>query len=417
VKIFSSFSTQILSSANIAQAIVEVCQKFDETSKTYRYRGMDGLTLGHQVFDSESLICQIQDELKLFQTIDPVQVSTIAKSTGGNRIIYTYTVKERIKAQAIYRQIQPVFEPLFSPNLYSYRVGFAHHKIVRDVAKRYRRNYGKDFIFRTDITTYTESLDTQVLKIQLQSLEFDDMVYKWLCLYIQNDLCIDGVITAAPALVTGVPIVGLFANLYLSEMDHVLSKHVAFYRRMGDDIVMADLHEEKMLAARKTLEQILVNQGLELSIDKTYMGLNTMSFELLGYTFTNGKLRIRPSSVDRFLSNIRGVLSYRDVSLATKHKYFQKVCYQYAKSIHRQTHSFLSAYRCASDQEQIKEITAVIWKYMTRYFWKQATPHNVAKTKQMLTDTTIPLFSTYFFDFYYGRSTLAQIDRAAKKHA
>lgn len=412
-----SLRKKILSSKNIAQAIVEVCQKFDETSKTYHYRGIDGLTLGQQIYASETLICQIQVELKSFQVIDPVQVSSIAKSTGGTRMIYTYTVKERIKAQAIYRQVQYLFEPFFSPNLYSYRTGYAHHKIVRDLAKRYQRHYGKDYVFRTDITSYTESLDVELLKVQLQQMKFDTDVYRWLCLYMNNDLCQDGAISSAPALVTGVPIVGLFANLYLSNMDHLLSKHVAFYRRMGDDIVMADLDQLKMQVATNMLQKTLSQQHLSLSEEKTYMGLNTTDFELLGYVFSGRKLRIRPSSVDRFLSSIRSVLSYRDVSLAIKQKYFHKVCYHFSKSLHVQTHAFLSAYRCVTDQQQVHEINAAIWKYIARYFWKQATPHNVTKTKQLLKDMPIPLFSSYFFDFYYGRSSLAQINRTAKEYA
>ena len=112
---------EIVSWENICQAYLDLYKKFVEKSKGHNYRGIDGQNLFDAEINIDNLLKTIQQDLKSDVNILPAKYSEITKKDGGKRGIYTLSIKDRIKCQAIARKIEPVLEAECSDYIYSFR--------------------------------------------------------------------------------------------------------------------------------------------------------------------------------------------------------------------------------------------------------------------------------------------------------
>jgi len=146
----------IVTSDNISQAYLDLAYVLDRNSKSSKFRGINGLYFDKIESNLPTFLENVQKELINFEFLTPAILHKIPKKNGGVRNIYIYTIADRLKAQAIYRILEPIFEKIYSPFLFSYRKNRSGYFAVRSVARRYMKNNNSDYVLVLDIKSYTE---------------------------------------------------------------------------------------------------------------------------------------------------------------------------------------------------------------------------------------------------------------------
>jgi retron-type reverse transcriptase len=300
---------QITDIKNIRLAYFDFVKKFDEDIKSKKYRGVDGLTLNSLDFSSEELFKEIQAEMKSFREISPAYLVNIPKKSGKNRRIFVYPVKERIKAEAVYRVIQPFFDRYLSDYLFSYRSSHPSYFAARSTVRRYKRYYGENYVFVTDVADYTDSIDHSVLLKKLESLGLDKGIRKLLELFIKVGVHINGnLVKESRGIITGIPIGGVLANFFLDDFDKWAGKSVAFYRRVGDDIIAMDKDIKKINEIRSGFIETMKSLKLSANEDKSTIIRDIEPFKFLGYRFSDGLIGFDTGSIKRAKNKWNGDL-------------------------------------------------------------------------------------------------------------
>lgn len=160
------------------------------------------------------------------------------------RRIHKATVRDRILHHAIFKVLNPIFEPTFFPNSFSCRIGKGTHKGMKKVAEMLRtvsqNNTRPCYALKCDIRKFFDSIDHNILISILERKIKDEKV---MCLLRE---IIESFATNKSNLFKrrGVPIGNLtsqiFANIYMNEFDQFI-KHklkVKYYARYTDDFII-----------------------------------------------------------------------------------------------------------------------------------------------------------------------------------
>jgi hypothetical protein len=331
----------------------------------------------------------------------------IPKKRGGERKIYIYTVQDRIKAQAVFRILEPFFEEQYSSFLFSYRSSHPSYYAAKSVAKRYKKYFGQDNVFCADISDYTESIEKDILVQKLKNSGLEEGVLKLLNLFINNSIISDGKIKYwNKGVIQGTPIITFFANIYLNDLDKYVGKKVSFYRRVGDDFIIFDKDIQRVKEIIKFILKELKTLGLNINKHKTKLIKSSENFTFLGYDFKDNKISINKSSIDKTIGFWRRKLKYYNGRDKKKISHLKKILYQDQDCIHDQFVEFISSYRQANDKKQIKKLSENFFRILTKYFFKTYSSRNQRLTKEILKDINIPSLYQYFLDFHNGKKVL-----------
>ncbi|MBI5413941.1 hypothetical protein HZA38_00290 [Candidatus Peregrinibacteria bacterium] len=406
----------IISPENIQGAYFDLLEKFDAESKSSRYSGIDGVELNDFCTNSAELLQIVAEELRDFAPLSPVLEHKIPKSPGKLRSVYIYTVKDRIKAQAIFRVVEPIFEASYSPFLYSYRSSHPCHFAAKSVIRRYMKSYGEDAVFRTDIKDYTDELDHGLLREKLANLGFSSDVLRLLDLFIGSPVFSDGAIIFPKKGVTqGISITTHFLNIYLNDLDASMGKKVALYRRVGDDVIMCDKDFEKIQKMKELFMEFVQKEKLEIQEKKTKLLPSTEPFSFLGYDFSEKTVRIKLNSTQKIINRWKQKLKFYPIPLFQKIKRLQNMLFTDDDSIHLQFVGTLSAYRFANDLAQIQYLSKTFYRVLTRYFFGEYSERLQRKMFQMLQHKKVPSFFQYYFSLHRGKLSFTDLALSAKK--
>jgi retron-type reverse transcriptase len=310
---------QIVSLDNLRAAYLELADRFTAKLQDRRYQGLDGFKLEDLDYNATANLKIIQTELLSGQRLVPATCHYIPKRSGELREIYIYSLRDRIKAQAIARVLAPILEKVYSPFLFSYRSSHPSHWAARSAVRRYRRYRGKDFVLLMDLKQYSENIDREILLNQLAELNLSQSVLDLVRLFVYQRVVREGeVIELSRGLVQGVPLVALFANLYLNKIDHWVGREVSFYRRVGDDLIVCDQSETKVMEVYNYLQSALADLKLEIQTNKVKLIRSSEPFEFLGYRLAAGRVSISPSGEKKIINHWRRVLHYYPVAESLK---------------------------------------------------------------------------------------------------
>lgn len=229
----------------------------------------------------------------------------VPKDTEGNwREIYLSSLRDKIIQKAIAMVLWPEIETDFSPNLYSYRLDPKFHQ---GAAVKRARNYLRDkgmegWVFRTDISDYTESIPhADFLARFAARFPQEKRIYDLLRLWLRQRRYAGGRLESPEVgMPTGSPLTPLFANFYLAELDAKMRGRGVFYLRYGDDILAMAPEEAEMRRIAGEIRETLRQKGLRLSTSKTVLQPARQSFGYLGYLLDGGKIRVGPKAIDRY---------------------------------------------------------------------------------------------------------------------
>jgi hypothetical protein len=400
----------IVSLDNLEGAYLDLVRRFAESGRSNRYAGMDGLRLDDVALSSAALLRDARAELLELAPIEPALHMRVRKDDGGERSIYTYTIKSRIKAEAIHRVVAPLFEAELTDFVHSYRSSHPQHVALRSVARRYRRRFGQDTVHRFDIARYTESLDRDILRGQIARLGLDPPTRQLIDLFVDNPFVKRGVVERpARGVLTGVPLVGLFANLYLNQLDAAVGRRVALYRRVGDDGILFDGDAGRVREMAALIEAEAASLGLTMAASKRSLTSSDQPFSFLGHDFCDGHVRIGDRAARRARARWRRMLRYYPATVETKLRRLPGLLYRGGSSIHDQFIQLLRAFRQVTDHGQVAGLSAAFFRCLTVHFWGSHSHRHQRLTRRITSGMPIPSLHRYFADVHNGRQTLASL--------
>jgi RNA-directed DNA polymerase len=404
---------EILSEENLKGAYLDLVEKFDKESKTFNYAGIDGLRLSDYDTNSAELLMQVRQELIELKPVNPTLEFYIPKNDGGKRIVYVYSVKDRLKAQAIFRVTEPYFEKNYSPYVFSYRASKPYHYAAKSIAKRYKKYLGQDTVFKSDVSDYFYSIEQDILEEKLKNIGFSEPVIEVLRLFMNNSVLRDKNITLLEkGVILGVPMICSFANLYLTDLDNEIGKQVSLYRRVGDDFIIFDKDHEKVLRMRDRLMEETAALGLTISEKKTEIIRSDQPFTFVGYKFDNGKIGIKDSTIRRAQIRWKRKLKYFPVSNEEKLKRLNQALFKDGDCIHNDFVQMIICYKQANDYDQIRNIYQSFLRILTKFFFGEYSQRNqriVLKDILAKERVKLPSLYSYFIDIHNGRKTIAEL--------
>ena len=206
--------------------------------------------------------------------------------------------EQRILHHALMNVCHPFFETAQIYHNYASRVGKGTYAALEQ-AKKYQQRY--QWFLKLDFKKYFDSLDHEVLKIQLKRLFKDSRL-----LDIFNSI-IDSYDTGHKR---GVPIGNLtsqyFANHYLAGADHYIKEvlRIPAYIRYMDDLVLWHHKKDNLLVAGRRFREY-TEMNLKLTLKPDCFNRNLHGLPFLGYLIYPNNVRLKHRSRIRFINKIK----------------------------------------------------------------------------------------------------------------
>lgn len=147
------------------------------------------------------------------------------------RVIYKLPFRDRVVQWAIMQVLEPIWTPQFTADTHACIKGRGMHTLLAKLRKDLREDpEGTAYCLKLDVRKFYPSIDHERLKWVVRRKIKDPEVLALL----------DGIIESAEGLPIGNYISQYLANLYLSELDHLLKEVVGvrYYYRYADDMVI-----------------------------------------------------------------------------------------------------------------------------------------------------------------------------------
>ncbi|MCX6795763.1 MAG: reverse transcriptase domain-containing protein [Candidatus Falkowbacteria bacterium] len=399
--------SEIISDANLRAAYLKIVEQFTIEGKSASYHGLDNLLLEHYDLRSEELLLLIREELVSEKEISPALLVKIPKKNNPekNREIFIYSLKERIKAQAIFQIVLPVFEKNFSDRLFSYRPGKPPYLAAKYFGHRYRRDFSQDYALIIDLENYSDLIDRQLLSGRLEEIFSDQKVLAVLRLFIFNCAYRDGkMVMPQFGLIQGVPLIAEFANFYLSDLDFKYQKLVPFYLRVGDDIAILDQNDDKLEVIKKEMSADLLARKLRINENKLYCGPAKSKFSFLGYCFEGGLISLEQGYLRRIETEWKKLLSYKHLPDKRKDYLLRKIMIEEKNNFNFRFEKIIKDKPQINDSKQIRDCSERFFQIMTKFFYGHYSPRNRRLLEKRLGH--LGIFSLYHFykKFHYERN-------------
>ena len=227
------------------------------------------------------------------------------------RLVAAAPFRDRVVHHAIVRVIEPIFENRFIEDSFACRRGKGTHAAMRRAAEFARRFR---YALKCDVRKYFPSIDHGVLVGLLQRVIADKRLMALIQAILEThadgqrqEWPVGGDLLDVRIQKRGLPIGNLtsqfFANVYLNPLDHFV-KHelqVKGYVRYMDDFLLFGDDRGTLRRQGREVYGKLAELQLEMHPDKYRLLPTSCGVDFAGYVvFTDGRIRIRSSSVRRF---------------------------------------------------------------------------------------------------------------------
>ena len=231
------------------------------------------------------------------------------------RTISCASFKDRVVHHAICNILNPLLDGSIISDSYACRKGKGLHRAIKRAFYFYRNS---SYCYKFDIRKYFYTIDQQILLEKLERKIKDPK----LIILIKDLLSTyktgadyffpfneDDVFDYARR--RGLPIGNLtsqiFANFYLSELDHYVKEelHQSFYIRYMDDVLIFSDNKEKLNVIKDKVENKLKEYRLHLHTHKNTIIKTKRGVNFLGFRFHLHQIRLQNKNLVRFKRNIR----------------------------------------------------------------------------------------------------------------
>jgi hypothetical protein len=259
------------------------------------------------------------------------------------REILAAPFRDRVVHHALVRVVEPVFDPTLIADTYACRAG----KGTLAAMKRLRgfiREVPGGYALKMDVRRYFPSIERERLLALLARKLKDDRLMEVLVRLIRDAPLPQG---GPPG--RGIPIGNLtsqlYANLYLSPVDHFLKEALREprYLRYVDDLLVLGTNKARLWRVKDEVAAIMAGLGLELHPRKITVAPVADGVDFVGYRVFPDGARIRGANVLRFrrrLVRLNAALAQGTIDAAT---YEQQVSGWVGHAVHARSRGLLAA--------------------------------------------------------------------------
>ena len=191
--------------------------------------------------DLEANLRQIEHELRT-HTYHTSRYDIFIKYEPKERIIYKLPFRDRVVHWAIMLVVEPIWVSNFTRDVYACVKGRGIHPCLNRLRREMKADpEGTAYCLKLDVRKFYPSIDHDILK-QVVRVKIKDPELLGL---------LDEIICSADGVPIGNFLSQFFANLYLSELDHIIKERlkVRYYYRYADDIVLLAADKATLLRA------------------------------------------------------------------------------------------------------------------------------------------------------------------------
>lgn len=213
----------------------------------------------------------------------PVKRVEIPKPDGSTRKLGVPTVIDRMVQQAVVQVLSPIYECVFSDNSYGFRPHRSAHDAIKKVTSLY--NQGYHYVVDLDLKAYFDTVNHDLLMNFIEQQVQDP----WL-LHLIRQFLTSGVLNGGLFQKTtkGTPQGGnlspLLANIYLNELDKLLTSRGHSFVRYADD---CNIYVKSKRAGERVLQNVtkFLENKLKVTVNqkKTTVG-SPLKLKFLGFT-------------------------------------------------------------------------------------------------------------------------------------
>lgn len=239
------------------------------------------------------------------------------------RIISKLPVKDRVVQWAIMQVVEPIWVSTLTSDTYSCLKGRGIHACLHRLQHDLSHDpEGTEYCLKFDIRKFYPSIDHSILKTVIRrKLKDPDLL--WLL-----DVIIDSVPEGE-----GIPIGNylsqFFANLYLSELDHMAKERMflRYYYRYADDVVILAPDKDTLIGVLITINQYLAEyRNLSLKSNYQIFPVDSRGIDFLGYVCFHTHTLMRKSIKKNMCRAVAKYDRLRDEGWLTDKQYKQAVC-------------------------------------------------------------------------------------------
>jgi hypothetical protein len=161
------------------------------------------------------------------------------------------------------------------------------------------------FVFRTDVKSYYESINHEILLDKLSVYVKDKQVMNLLAQYVKRCVEYGGLFTDfTQGISSGCSLSPLISSFYLYELDKEMESRPVFYRRYMDDLIVLSTSKWKLRKAIRVINQHFEKLKLKQHPDKTTIGRIKAGFDFLGYQFGEEKITVSKRTLENHIRRL-----------------------------------------------------------------------------------------------------------------
>lgn len=290
-KTYGHLWQEIISPDNIYSAYIEAIKGKKDTPEVIRFEA-----------NREENLITLQNEL-IWKTWMPSPWRIFTVYEPKQREIHAPAFRDRVIHHAVTRVIAPLFERKMYEHSYACRKNKGTHEAVKkaQIYTKEVRLHGDFFFLKCDIRHYFYSINHEILKNILdRTINDGDLLW-----YLDRLLDESGF--GEVGLPIGALTSQLFANVYLTELDHFVKDKLGIkkYIRYMDDFIIFDSDKQKL---RELLPQIRDFLKMHLALDfnpKTRIHKGLEGVDFCGYRIWPDYILPRKRNVRRMRKRLR----------------------------------------------------------------------------------------------------------------
>lgn len=260
---------------------------FSRVQASHGMAGVDGISIREFSCDLNLNLSILVSELYEGRYMPlPLLRFLVAKKDGLPRILTVPCVSDRVVQAGALNIIESVFEYEFEDVSYAYRKGRSIKQAVHRILEL--REQGYRYVVETDIDSYFDNIDHELLISKVGALISDERVLKLIEKWIRAEVY-DG--SQVYKLEKGIPqgsvISPMLANLFLDEFDEAMINSGFQLVRYSDDFIVLSKTCGGAEKALELTESKLKQLRLSLDEEDTHITVFEDGFRFLGVTFLN----------------------------------------------------------------------------------------------------------------------------------
>jgi hypothetical protein len=239
-------------------------------------------------------------------TFSPIHCVPIENDPAGKGVRFCWEAEDSLVQKCIAIFLTLLLADFIAPTCMHFKGRGGLKKAVSDVQGALKTH---PFFYRTDVKSYYQSINLQILWRQIKPVVKDPALRRILWRFLHHVLTHGGDFADnTQGLPMGSPLSPLFSALYLRPLDEAMAKENIIYCRYQDDIILLSKTRWPLERAKVRLYAMLENLQLELRPEKTFVGrLGNKPLEFLGFQFTTDTLSTSSVTQARCVQKIRGL--------------------------------------------------------------------------------------------------------------